>query len=106
MSQLIMNAIVKMICTLICQFCDCCEEDKNCPDGVCNKLRRAAANLDSVGPPAVAAQPASPNFSWNWDVFRDLVEKLTEAIELIQIFFGRDNTPVGATEDPSKDSEG
>jgi hypothetical protein len=87
--SLFLQAFKSMICVLLCQFCDCCEDEDNCPDGICNDLRSAIADLEQSVPPTTAVpQLAAPRFNFNWDEIQPTIEAITAAVKQLIRFFG------------------
>lgn len=88
MSNLILLAIKSAICALLCQFCDCCDANDECPDGICDPLRDALHELQT-GTPEVAAKPEGRVMSWsiNWAAVQDAIPVIAEAVRAIARIF-------------------
>jgi hypothetical protein len=88
MSSLIFLAIKTAICALLCQFCDCCDNSDECPDGVCDPLRDALSELEATTP-ALEAKPSGKLMAWsiNWDAVQDAIPVIAEAVRAIARIF-------------------
>lgn len=98
LQNLILSGLMKVLCSIICQFCDCCDDNKDCPDGVCDGLRDAAVALSDATPETVTSKPQSFSFNFDWSKISEVVDAGRAFVKVLMEFIGKDTTdsfPVG-----------
>lgn len=80
----------RVLCAILCQFCDCCEDNDNCPDGVCIDLRQAIDELERETPTLLASDPkvSLPEMNIDWAELQATIAAITAAVKQLTKFFG------------------
>ncbi|MEL6898428.1 MAG: hypothetical protein AAFP90_20215 [Planctomycetota bacterium] len=88
MNPLILNLVLSSLKAILCQFCECCEENDDCPDGVCGDLRAAVDELDSAQPAVSATRPMAPNFEFDWGELQPTITAAAVFVRQLLKFLG------------------
>lgn len=89
MSNIAISLLLKAICTLLCQFCDCCRNREECPDGICDSLDlQSRAATESATPPEPGAVQS---FEFDWSQLQAVVDAATVLVAAIMAFLGKKN---------------
>ena len=91
MTKTLISLFTKALCVILCQFCECCEDNDDCPDGVCDSLRFSIDELQTSEPEFVAdkTRAMAPSFDFDWSELQATVDAFVAAIAQLMKFLGR-----------------
>jgi hypothetical protein len=89
--QMILMAFQKALCAILCQFCDCCDDNEECPDGVCVDLRTAIDELEDSSPKLMATAPGVSvrDLTIDWSKAQEVIQAATAFVKVLAAFFGK-----------------
>lgn len=87
MSTMILLAFKAILCQILCQFCDCCDDSEDCPDGICDPLRDAVIDLESTGGPGLTAKPTTRSWKIDWAKLQEAIPAIVAAVKAITNIF-------------------